>query len=280
MIIAVLVLFGLCLGSFVNALVWRIYEQDKRPPTKSKRSKAKDKLSVVHGRSMCPHCKHELAMTDLVPVFSWLFLEGKCRYCHKAISSQYPLVEIATALLFVASYVWWPKAITGDEISIFALWLVILTGLIALFIYDLRWFLLPDRLVFPLMGFALAMTIVSVSNSHNQAQAIINAVAGVAIGGGLFYVLFQVSAGKWIGGGDVKLGWLLGLIVATPARSLLLIFIASVVGSLSALPLLLTKRLKARSIIPFGPFLIIAVVIVQLFGADILDWYKSTFLTF
>ncbi len=82
---------------------------------------------------MCPHCKHRLVAIDLVPVLSWLTLGGKCRYCHKSISVQYPLVELATALLFVASYIWWPVPVSGVQIAIFALWLVLLVGLLALF---------------------------------------------------------------------------------------------------------------------------------------------------
>src|SRR4051812_13278636 len=100
MIIAVLIVFGLCLGSFVNALVWRVHEQEAA-------KKPNKKLSVLNGRSMCPHCEHELAAKDLIPVLSWLSLGGKCRYCHKPISKQYPLVELLTALLVVGSYIWW-----------------------------------------------------------------------------------------------------------------------------------------------------------------------------
>ncbi len=109
-------------------------------------------------------------------------------------------------------------------------------------------------------------------------RALLETVLAVAVGGGIFYVLFQVSSGKWIGGGDVKLGWLLGLTVATPARSMLFIFIAALLGSLASLPLLATKRLQRNSTIPFGPFLIIGAIIVQLFGHTILLWYQRTFL--
>ena len=97
------------------------------------------------------------------------------------------------------------------------------------------------------------------------------------VGGGLFYVLFQVSKGKWIGGGDVKLGWVLGLFLATPGRSFLMIFLAATLGSLVSLPLLAGKRLHKNSVLPFGPFLIIAAIIVQLFGHSILHWYQRSF---
>src|SRR5580700_9634934 len=118
MIIVVLAVLGLCLGSFVNALVWRLHEQSNpKQKTKNKKQKAKqlsaNELSILRGRSMCPDCHHQLAAKDLVPVISWLDLRGKCRYCHRPISIQYPLVELATAGLFVFSYFFWPLAFNG-----------------------------------------------------------------------------------------------------------------------------------------------------------------------
>src|ERR1039458_1315039 len=131
MIITILLLIGLCMGSFINALVWRLHEQSVKTlkPTRTKKTwllrSSSDNLSIVHGRSMCPNCRHELSTRDLVPVFSWLALKGKCRYCNKPISLQYPLVELATVLLFIASYLWWPVTLSGAQISIFVLWLAL-----------------------------------------------------------------------------------------------------------------------------------------------------------
>jgi prepilin signal peptidase PulO-like enzyme (type II secretory pathway) len=278
--IFILAVVGLCLGSFVNALVWRLHKQageiDKKKPDK----KYLAQLSIIKGRSMCPHCKHELATKDLLPVLSWLSLKGKCRYCGKPISVQYPLVELTTALLFVASYIWWPVALHGTQTAIFIIWLALLVGLIALLVCDLRWLLLPNRIIYPLSLIAAAQAVITIAAANRPAIALLNTLLAVAAGGGIFYVLFQVSNGKWIGGGDVKLGWLLGLMMATPARSLLFIFIAAVGGSLISLPLLASGRLKRTSTIPFGPFLIVGAIIVQLFGTDILHWYQQTFITF
>jgi len=303
MIIVALVLLGLCFGSFVNALVWRVHEQakPKKPsvtPAKAGAQSVKERLrrtyllgpafrrgdasrlSILHGRSMCPDCEHELAAKDLVPVLSWLSLKGKCRYCDKPISYQYPLVELVTALLFVASYIWWPVPVHGSQVTLFVIWLPILIGLLALLVYDLRWMLLPNRILYPAGALAGLYALVNILIAQRPLTALLNIVLAVIVGGGIFYVLFQVSAGKWIGGGDVKLGWLLGLIVGTPARSILFIFLAALLGSAVSIPLLASHRLKRNSTIPFGPFLIIAAIVVQLFGHAILLWYQRTFLPY
>lgn len=277
MIIVILAVLGLCLGSFVNALVWRLHEQAKQA-SKPNKDYLKQ-LSIAKGRSMCPHCKHDLAAKDLLPVISWLSLGGKCRYCKKSISVQYPVVEINTAALFVISYLFWPVDISGTQTVIFGLWLLLLVGFMALLVYDLKWYLLPNRIMYPLGFIAGLMAILMATSADNPLTTLLNTILAVAVGGGIFYLLFQVSKGKWIGGGDVKLGWLLGLVVATPARSLLLIFMASLLGCLVSLPLVASSRLKRNSTIPFGPFLIVAAIIVQLFGASILHWYQFNLLS-
>lgn len=280
MIEIALVVVGLCFGSFVNALVWRIHEQTSEEGKKKPSKKYLKDLSISKGRSMCPHCKHELSAKDLIPVLSWLSLRGKCRYCSEPISAQYPLVELLMAGLFVASYIWWPAAFTSAQVVLFGLWLVLLIGLVALLVYDFHWKLLPDRIMLPLSVVAATYAAIAIITSTKPLHALILTFFAVLIGGGIFYALFQLSAGKWIGGGDVKLGWLLGLVLGTPSRAVLMIFLAALMGSILSVPLLATNRLKRSSTIPFGPFLIIAAIIVQLFGHSILFWYQKTFLGF
>jgi len=262
MIYTVLVVLGLALGSFINAFVWRLHEG----------------RDWVKERSECTNCHHPLNPKDLIPVFSWLALRGKCRYCHRPISVQYPLVEAATAALFVLSYIFWPVVLKGGEVAVFIFWLVLLIGLLALLVYDVRWKLLPNKIIFPLLIVASLQALTRVFSSNAPVQVLIGEVLGVIIGGGLFYVLFQISSGRWIGGGDVKLGFLLGLIVGSGEKSLVVIFLAAILGSLVSIPLLVAKRLKRTSTIPFGPFLIVAAIVVVLFGDGIVQWYNHTFL--
>ena len=310
MVYIALILLGLCFGSFVNALVWRLYQQgnggegEEQGPESDKKDKKSGKkarhavayppaltpppaseLSILKGRSMCVDCRHTLAAKDLIPVLSWVSLRGKCRYCRKAISWQYPLVELLTAGLFVASYVFWPLPLSGSGLLglsvsnglAFGFWLIFLVGFMALAVYDLRWFLLPNKIVYPLLVLAAGQALARAALDGDVA-ILTTAIWGLAIGGGIFYLLFQVSRGTWIGGGDVKLGFLLGLIVGGPVNSLLLLFLASLLGCLVTVPLLLSGRATRKSHIPFGPFLLLAAIIVQLFGAAILAWYQHQFL--
>lgn len=258
MIPLLLVGLGLILGSFVNALVWRLREH-------------KD---WVRGRSECTHCHHPLAAKDLVPVASWLWLRGKCRYCGKPIADS-PLVEAILPLLFVLSYYCWPQLLQGEGLFTFVFWLVFLVGFMALAVYDLKWFLLPNVIVFPLIGLAIAQQL-GVAIFYDMTWSdIVGSIAGAVTISGLFYALFHVSRGKWIGFGDVKLGIVLGILAGGVLPAILLLFVASVLGMFIALPQVLAGKANRKSQLPFGPFLLVAMVIVQLWGSGIIDWYRQ-----
>lgn len=272
--ISYLLLFwlGLCFGSFINALVWRLYKQQQ---TRSKRERSK--YSITKGRSVCVHCGHKLAWHDLLPVVSWLLLRGRCRYCRKKIDDS-PLTELVPPLLFIFSYHFWPEVLAGSEWLIFSLWLTILVVLVALCLFDLKWMLLPDKLTYTLAGLAGVLVIVS-TVIHSDRTLLVNSLLGMLTISGLFYALFQLSKGKWIGGGDIKLGLGLGLIAGGISEALLVIFLASFIGTVIALPSLVTKKLKLSGKLPFGPFLLAAGIIVYIFGTEILTWYATWFLT-
>lgn len=258
MVTAALILLGLVLGSFVNALVWRLHK----------------KKNWVTDRSECDFCHHKLGTLDLVPVISWLVLRGKCRYCGHAINDS-PLTELALPVLFVASYAWWPQQLQGEGLMSFVFWLIFLVGFVVLAVYDIRWFLLPNRIVFPLIGVAVAQVVLQLLLFDGALRDVLGSALGVMIISGSFYVLFVLSKGTWIGFGDVKLGIMLGILAGGPLPAMLLLFIASVLGMLVSLPMVLAGKAERKSYIPFGPFLLAGMVVVQLFGADIIDWYRQ-----
>lgn len=279
MIIFILIFMGLVLGSFINAWVWRLHEQLDTDGNPKKLSKKKQQaVAISTGRSMCPHCKHELAPKDLVPVFSWLWLRGKCRYCASPISAQYPIVEATTALLFVLSWLLWPSNLSMSwYLLAFITWLVALVGLIALMIYDVRWMLLPNRMIFPLLAIVGASTVVQFILGR-PIRDIVSIIFTIAITSGVFWVLYQISAGKWLGGGDVKLGLLTGLLIGYPAGGLMYLFFASILGLFWVVPGLVSKKVTLTQRVPFGPFLIASTVLVVLFGTAIIDWYATSLL--
>ena len=268
MIIAILIILGLCFGSFANALIWRIHQQEKTTNNKSRQ-----KLSVLRGRSMCTSCKHNLGFLDLLPVISWLLLRGKCRYCSKKISVQYPVVELSTSFLYVFSYRFWPYGLqTISEQLIFVFWLIFLIGFVALFIYDLKWMILPNKIVYPLIGLAIVQVLILTLSSHSWGP-ILSGLLGVLCSAGFFYALLKLSAGKWIGGGDVKLAVIIGLLVGGPIGAVLMLFIASLLGCIVTIPIAVSSR-RMNTKIPFRPFLIIATFVVYIFGASISSWYE------
>ena len=152
MFIVFILILGLSFGSFINAYEWRLR-------TKGKKGKFGN-LSIWHGRSMCPNCHHTLSGLDLIPVLSWLMLGGKCRYCSKRISLQYPLVEATTAILFVLSYIFWPHGFNTEGLILFVFWLVFLLGFMVLTIIDLRTKMLPNKIVTPLIILALTEIVI------------------------------------------------------------------------------------------------------------------------
>ncbi|MFZ1249564.1 MAG: prepilin peptidase [Candidatus Saccharimonadales bacterium] len=290
---------GVLLGSFINALVWRLHEQGKRrswsldlrskkgnaqssssvksPSSKLQAPSSSKDLSILKGRSMCPQCHHVLAPRDLIPIFSWLTLRGRCRYCAKAISVQYPLIELLTGFLFTLLYSVWPMSFSGVHLVHFTYGLVYVVFFVALALYDMKWFLLPNKLVYPLTAVAASEVLVVALWSHTLV-ALWNPSAGAVLVFGLFWVLYQVSKGRWIGGGDVKLAIALGLIAGTPLRALLVVFFASLVGTVISLPLIVKGKNGMTQQVPFGPYLLAGCMIVLLFGARIVEWYQRILL--
>lgn len=323
MIIVVLIVLGLCLGSFTNALVWRYHRQSEIKDNSTVSNANSDAelagLSIATGRSMCVHCHHVLAAKDLVPVISYLTLRGRCRYCRKLIQDT-PIPELLTPFLFVVSYLYWPYQLQGAGMFNFIMWLLFLVGFVALAQYDYRWYELPHDIVFPLVCLALLQHGITATVYGGGLDSLRQPLLGAVVGVGLFSLLYRLSPKQketdkpnaiteqsvdvtsyklgigavvldrllgwivgnktslWIGGGDITLALLLGLLVGGPGNILLVIFVASLLGTLVALPMLIARRTSRSSQLPFGPLLLAAVVIVKLWGASLIAWYLSAFL--
>ena len=278
-----LALFGLVLGSFAGATVWRIRArrlvEDKKTgePVDRAEYKMLKKLlgkKTTEDRSRCLHCGYALKWYDLIPLVSWLSLRGKCRECRKPIGIMEPLIELGTALFFVLSYTFWPFPLTdGIAIAQLGLWLIAGVGLAIMFAYDARWFLLPDRVNYTVIGLGLiSATLVVVASTH-PIGAVANIVGAVFVLAGIYFALYVISKGHWIGFGDIKLGIGLGLLLADWQVALIALFLANLIGCLIVIPLLASKKLQRNSHVPFGPLLIVGAVIAKFVGLGIAEFY-------
>jgi len=252
--------FGAIFGSFAGAVTWRI----------------KKKKDFVRGRSECEQCHHQLAALDLVPIFSWLLLKGKCRYCKKPIGVSALVAELVLGLAFMLSYLSWPLGFDGILNGLlFGLWLVALVLFMILSLYDMRWTLLPNKVMYPLivvslLFFAGRMLLDDMSLSTSVLE-LLYALTPIA---GVYGALYVVSGGKWVGFGDVKLGVALGLLLGWQ-QALLALVLANLIGLVFVFPGLVRKKLDRTSHVPFGPFLIVAGVLAFLYGSYLINAYLS-----
>ncbi len=236
-------IFGLCIGSFINVIVYRLREEK----------------SFIYGRSFCPKCKKIIAWFDNIPLFGFLNLRGKCRNCHQKISWEYPLVELAAGLLFVL--IFWRFGFSPK--MFFAL--VSCSFLLVIFIYDLKYFQILDVISLPAIATCLILNLAIDFDIYNYLIA-------AAIGAGFFAFQYFISRGKWVGDGDIRLGALMGVILGWKYL-LVALFLAYVVGAIVGVTLMLASKKKMSSALPFGPFLTFATFISLLFGQEILSWY-------
>lgn len=278
-----LVLFGLVLGSFAGASVWRLRARqlivDKKDGEPVDEAEYKMLKSLAHqkasnDRSRCLHCSYELRWFDLIPLVSWITLRGRCRKCRKPIGYMEPLIELGTAAFFVASYALWPFDLTSSlMIAQFIIWLISGVGLAIMFAYDARWFLLPDKVNFAVIGLGAVSASLMIIASPNHVGALLSVVGSVLVLSGIYYALYLISRGRWIGFGDIKLGLGLGLLVGDWQLALIALFFANLIGCLVVIPLMVTGKLKRNSHVPFGPLLIAGAVVAKLVGVGIAEFY-------
>ncbi|MBI4252639.1 prepilin peptidase [Candidatus Uhrbacteria bacterium] len=262
----IIFIFGTIVGSFLNALVWRLSVGE----------------SVLHGRSYCTDCHTSLNAGDLIPLLSFFLLRRRCRYCRSNISWRYPIIEACGGLLFVLAYsIFLKTAPDGlaqslllgehgrDILLLIRNWFFI-SVLLALFYYDLRWSLLPDSITLPAIVIGLVFQLILLP------QQFLFIIIAALVGAGFFAAQYLLSRGAWIGGGDIRLGALMGVMLGWPGV-LLALFVAYIVGAAGAIVLLALKLKDRKSAIPFGPFLAGATGMVLLYGDQLMsvirNWY-------
>ncbi len=255
-------LIGLVSGSFLNCVIHRLYTKE----------------SFLKGRSYCPKCKHLLEWYDLIPVLSYLVLLGKCRYCKKRISLQYPIIEITTALLFLLVFNFQFPAFNKFSIFdfqkiVYTLYLLITSCfLIIIFVYDLKHYLIPDKIVLPAIFVSLIYNLLVFLIGDINLKDFLGFIYAGLFSALFFFLIFFFSQGKWMGFGDVKLALFLGLFLGWP-KILVALFMAFFFGGIIGVGLIVFKKKTFKSEIPFGPFLISGTMLALFWGQNLIAWY-------
>lgn len=243
-------IFGTIIGSFLNVVICRL----------------KSNESIIKNRSHCVFCDKKLDWFELIPIISFIFQTGKCRKCKKKISWQYPIVEFFTGVVFLLIFNF--SAQGGQAIFNTCFLLLISCLLIVIFVYDLKYYLIPDIIVYP----AIIVTFL-----YQLQFSIFNYLLAGLIGGGFFLTIVLISRGKWMGVGDIKLGFLMGLFLGLNLL-LVALFVSFLSGAIISVILLVLKKKQLKSEIPFGPFLIGAMFISLFWGSFLSNWYFNLFL--
>lgn len=249
-------IFGSSVGSFLNCLIYRLYQHKN-----------------ILDRSFCPKCQHQLSWLDLIPVFSFLALRGRCHYCRQKISLQYPLVELATGLLFLLSFLnlYFKFYVLNSTFHFFLIrdWFFI-SAMVFVFIYDLKYMLIEDIIVIPAI---VAVFFLNLLSGYQFSAVLIGGIMGWLF----FWLQYYLTKKKGLGEGDLRLGILMGVMFGWP-NVLIAIFISYIVGGFVSLVLIIVGKKKLFSEVPLGPFLAIGSVIAMFFGPGIIDFYFNLFL--
>lgn len=245
-----LFLFGANVGSFLNVLIDRLPRGEQ----------------VLKGRSYCDHCKKQLSWYDLFPIFSWIFLGRRCRFCHSPIKAQYPLVEATTGVLFISVLFLSPQ-----NLLFMIYYLLLISALIVIFVVDLKYQLILDHIIYPTILISFIFQII------NHKLEIINVINPLlsTLGAGLFFLaVVLVTHGRGMGVGDVKLAALMGLVLGFP-KIIVALYLAFLTGAFFGVILVLTGKKRFGEHLPFGPFLSGATLISLFWGQNLWQVFQK-----
>ncbi|MBP9718355.1 prepilin peptidase [Candidatus Gracilibacteria bacterium] len=253
-------ILGMLFGSFISVAIDRLHTKEK---------------GMVTGRSRCEACKKTLHAKDLVPLLSFLVLRGKCRHCSARISYMYPILELITGALFALMYVKFPfltESLVFSEsmMGLFVLHAFYTIVLVFTFFYDLRYMEVADEVLVPGIIIALIATI-----GAPLTPSLIDALLGMAIPVGFFLLQILVSKGRWIGGGDLRVGAFMGAILGWQLV-IVALFASYMVGSIISIGIALKKKTLTGIQVPFAPFLVAGTYIAMFFGNDLIKWYLGS----
>lgn len=246
-------LLGLEIGSFLNVCIDRLPRGE----------------SIVKPPSHCEACGHRLAAKDLIPVFSYLWLRGRCRYCRASIPGKLFYVELVSGVIY--AFLYWKYGLTpelGAMIFYAALFTII-------FMVDLEKGVILNKIVYPAMAIAVILGVLGIQPELPQWP--VEGIANIAMGGGVGFLFFFVVAMASRGGmgwGDVKLAGLIGLATGFP-MVLVAIVLGAGLGAIVGVALMAVRKKGMKSLIPFGPFLSVATMVTLIWGGDMLNWYAG-----
>ena len=255
-------IFGLIIGSFLNCLLYRLEKSE----------------DFIAGSSYCPKCKHPLSWKDLIPVVSWIFLKGKCRYCKQKISIEYPLIEFATGILFVLTSLFVFANYPQFQLFHLSFYLVVVTSLLVVFIFDLRHYLVSEAVLLYTGIFVVVWRIIAFILEIHTLNNLLFYLLAAILSALFFWILYLLTNKKGMGFGDIEIVFLLGLIVGFP-DIFFVIFIASLLGSIIGLLAITFFKKTMKTALPFGPFLVIATFAMLFYSDIILELYQQ-FLSF
>jgi len=256
-----LVILGASVGSFLSVVIYRLEHKQK---------------GAILGRSRCPHCKKTLGTYDLIPILNYILLRGKCRYCGEPISLNYFFLELSTALVFLLMFFRFPFIIEPGTNALYTVdWTAFLqflfytidgTLLIAVFFYDLQYVKIPDVFMFPLIFLCLLGSLIL--NSADFPSLLIALLIALVFFGSQFWL----SKGEWLGEGDLYLGIAMAFLFGWKLF-LVSVSLTYILGAVISAILLAARKLKAKSKIPFAPFMVFGAFATILYGQEILQWY-------